>query len=76
MPRRWFDEIGGFDERIPAWEDCLLMWELAWSGRCFSRIPQPLMTYRFAHGKRRERGLQEWDNLVKYISVLREKKYV
>lgn len=72
MPRRWFNEIGGFDENMPSWEDVDLMWRLAWSGRCFQRINQPLMTYRFSSGSRRNKGLDRWDELLSYTKAKKE----
>jgi len=67
FPRHWHDEIGGFDESMSAWEDVLYWYKLAWMGKPFHRIEEPLLTYRFTTGTRREQGLAEWDDLMAYM---------
>lgn len=67
LPRAWHFEIGGFDESMESWEDLLLWYKLAWSGKCFCRIPEPLLVYRFYTGTRREVGRSSWPELVEYI---------
>lgn len=54
VPKAWHEAIGGFDEAMPSWEDVDYFWRLAWSGRCFSRLPKELVMYRFYTGNRRE----------------------
>lgn len=67
LPKAWHDQIGGFDEAMPSWEDVDYWYRLARAGRCFVRVAQPLMTYRFSTGTRRENGRQQWDNLINYM---------
>lgn len=67
IPRAWHNEIGGFDEDMASWEDVDYWYRLARLGRCFVRIPQPLMVYRFNTGERRENGRQQWDKLINYM---------
>ena len=75
MPKSWHDEIGGFDESMVSWEDVLYNWMLAWSGKGFTRIPEPLMLYRFNTGTRRQKGLHNWDSLLYYVKD-KKVKYV
>lgn len=56
VPKEWALEVGGFDEDMPAWEDVLFFLKLAWTGRCFTRIAEPLLAYRYHAGARREEG--------------------
>jgi glycosyltransferase involved in cell wall biosynthesis len=67
VPKAWHYEVGGFDETMESWEDVLYWYKLAWSGKCFVRIPQPLMVYRFNTGTRRQHGLDVWSKLLAYI---------
>jgi len=69
MPRRWFDEVGGFDEAMPSYEDYDLFVRLAKAGKCFCRIPQPLMTYRFMSGSRRDTGYRMKEELFQYMKA-------
>ena len=48
--------IGGFDEKLPAWEDWDLLIKLAINGICGQRVAQPLIVYRLATGMRRKVG--------------------
>lgn len=57
LPKLWFDEIGGYDLALDTWEDVDLHWRLARSGKPFFRVPEPLVTYRFYSGSRRESGM-------------------
>lgn len=67
LPRAWHSEIGGFDESMSSWEDIDYWYRLAWAGKCFCRIPEPLLVYRFYTGTRREIGRQEYANLLEYL---------
>jgi len=66
-PKIWHEEIGGFDERMKSWEDVDYWYRMAWAGKCFTRLPEPLMVYRFYTGERREFGLVNAAELVEYI---------
>jgi len=68
IPKAWHIEIGGFDETMKSWEDVDYWWRMAWSGKCFVHIPRPLMVYRFGTGDRRDIGVANWDELLKYLS--------
>jgi glycosyltransferase involved in cell wall biosynthesis len=63
-PKLWYNEIGGFDESMSSWEDVDYWWRMARAGHCFQRIEQELFVYRFHTGKRRERGLGSWPQLL------------
>lgn len=67
VPKAWHDEIGGFDEKMPSWEDWDYWIRMAKSGKCFIRVDQPLVVYRFYTGSRREKGLQEPADLIQYL---------
>jgi len=67
FPRIWHDEICGFDESMSSWEDVDYWWRMAWAGKMFTRIAEPLMVYRFSTGSRREKGLNEWESLFRHI---------
>lgn len=56
LPKVWFEEIGGFDETMLAWEDVDFFMKLAANGICGQRIHEPLFIYRYQQGKRREYG--------------------
>jgi glycosyltransferase involved in cell wall biosynthesis len=49
-----WERVGGFDEKVPAWEDWDYQLKMAEIGVCGTRIPQPLFTYRKDEGMRRE----------------------
>ncbi len=64
--------IGGFDEKLPAWEDWVLLIELAVAGVCGQRIPQPLLIYRLSTGQRRKVGD---DKEAELLSAIRDRYY-
>ncbi len=53
-PRSAFDEVGGFDEKLPGWEDWDYTVRLGLLGYKGIRVPKPLFTYRYDTGVRRE----------------------
>ena len=67
IPKEWHDEIGGFDESMKTWEDVDYHWRMARAGKCYIRIAQELMVYRFYSGGRREEGLSDWKSVVEYL---------
>jgi glycosyltransferase involved in cell wall biosynthesis len=67
IPTDWHNEIGGFDEDMPSWEDVDYHIRLAQAGKCYYRIPEELMVYQFYSGERREKGRQDHQNLVQYL---------
>lgn len=50
------NKVGGFDEEMVAWEDTDLQMKLAAAGICGTRVPIPLLLYRYSTGQRREIG--------------------
>ena len=67
IPKEWHDEIGGFDENMKSWEDVDYHWRMARAGKCYVRIPEELMVYRFYTGTRRQTGLHDFESLIEYI---------
>jgi len=67
IPTQWHNEIGGFDESMHSWEDVDYHYRMAMRGKPYVRIPDPLMTYRFFTGARRESGRQDHKNLIEYL---------
>jgi len=67
FPRAWHYEIGGFDENMPSWEDVLYWYKMAWIGKCFYRVEEPLMMYKFYSGSRRDKGIENAEELIGYI---------
>jgi len=67
IPKRWIVKAGGFDEDMESWEDVLLFWKVAWAGRCFERLPEALLVYRYSTGKRRDHGFRERRGLLEYL---------
>lgn len=51
-PRRWWEEVGGYDPEMP-WEDWEFSLALAARGYCSRRIEAPLLLYRKHTGMRR-----------------------
>ncbi len=77
IPKEWHDEIGGFDESMDSWEDVDYHWRMARAGKCYERIKEPLVVYRFATGNRREFALPENDGGIVARKLLNymKKKY-
>ena len=68
LPKSWHEEIGGFDEGMPSWEDWDYAIRLAKAGKCFVRVQEPLWVYRlYATTGRRELGRQKSESLVQYM---------
>lgn len=74
VPKSWHDEVGGFDEKMSSWEDWDYYIRLARAGKCFTRIAEPLVIYRFYTGTRREIGLQSYQNLLEYMTDKRKRE--
>jgi glycosyltransferase involved in cell wall biosynthesis len=73
FPKAWHYEIGGFDETMPSWEDVLYWYKMAWSGKCFHRVDEPLMMYKFYSGSRRDKGIELGKQLIDYINLEKSK---
>lgn len=54
IPTAWAREVGGFDEKLPAWEDTDFFLKLAVNGYCGKRLAMPLFTYDYTSGQRRK----------------------
>jgi GT2 family glycosyltransferase len=67
IPKEWHDEIGGFDESMVTWEDIDYHWRMAKAGKCYIRIPEELVVYRFYSGIRRQAGYENWQSVVEYL---------
>lgn len=67
--KHWHEQIGGFDESLPSWEDVDYWWRMARAGIGFHRISRPLMIYRFHTGTRRQEGLERWDELLNLLGA-------
>lgn len=66
-PRTWWREVGGFDETMRSWEDWDYWLRLARAGKCFVRLEEPLMVYRFYSGGRRDEGFRSRLELLAYL---------
>ncbi len=78
FPTAWHEEVGGFDESLPSWEDVLYWYTMARKGKCFTRIAEPLMVCQFHTGSRRDWAHKEseagknWELLIQYIQKVLE----
>jgi len=76
VPKAWHDEIGGFDEGMASWEDVDYWWRIAKRGKCFRRIPEPLVVYHFYTGGRRDLGLEMHQELFQYLIEKHEREEI
>lgn len=60
-PKKYWTEIGGYDEDLPGWEDWGFQLACAERGYCSIRVPLPLFTYRKHTGKRRNGNYGEFE---------------
>lgn len=67
LPRRWHDELGGFDESLKTWEDVDYWWRAAKLGKCFERLQEELVIYRFYTGTRRDIGVSDFKTHMKVL---------
>ncbi len=54
-PTKHWRAVGGWDERVDAWEDWTGHLRLAIAGVCGHHLPQPILTYRVYEGDRMQR---------------------
>ena len=66
VPKVWHDEIGGFDEVVPSWEDWDYWVRLAMAGKPFVHVAEPLVVYLYYTGSRREHGYVLGADLLEY----------
>jgi len=67
VPKMWHNEIGGFDENMPSWEDVDYHWRMARAGHCYIRIADELLVYNFASGARRNLGHDAFQEIYDYV---------
>lgn len=67
MTKQMWQEAGGFDETIEAWEDWDFFIALNAAGYCGVRVPEPLLQYRASTGSRREEMYAKRDELKQII---------
>ena len=56
-----WQQVGGYDPELTAWEDWDFQLKLADAGICGTRYPQPLFTYRMDTGQRRDDNYANFD---------------
>lgn len=56
IPRKWFNEVGGFDESMIAFEDVDFYMKMLVHGFCGVRVSEPLLIYHLQSGFRRIKG--------------------
>jgi len=67
IPRWLFDKIGGWDEKIPGWEDWDFLIAAQHHGACSYAVDEPLFVYRFLSGTQREKAYNNPKSIVEYI---------
>ena len=67
LDKTWHNDVGGFDETLQSWEDCLYLLQLAWAGHDFHMIERSLWVYSFVDGTRREYSVDHQDELMTYF---------
>jgi glycosyltransferase involved in cell wall biosynthesis len=67
LPKTWHEAIGGFDDSMKSWEDWDYQIRLAKAGYCYEHIAERLLVYDFDTGARRQTGIDDPSNLVKYM---------
>lgn len=60
-PKKFWEEINGYDEDLPGWEDWDFQLGIGDRGHCSIRVPYPLFTYRKHLGSRREENYASFD---------------
>ena len=66
-PKQAWQDVGGFDEQLDAWEDWDFAIALAVAGYCGTRVSEPLIYYRMKSGNRREQLYARRDELKELI---------
>lgn len=59
FPTSWHYEIGGFDETMETWEDWDYWIRMAKAGKCFYRVEEELVRYRYYTGTRRGKAASD-----------------
>ena len=71
--KRHHEEIGGFDETMDTFEDVDWHWRQSHFGRCYSRLEEPLVIYRFYTGTRRNAATSDRAVAKKHLEYMLEK---
>lgn len=73
-PKSWWQELGGFDEAMPSWEDWDYWLRMVHAGYKFTCVHEPLMVYCFYTGNRRDlahvqgaNGRYMYEGLIQYL---------
>lgn len=67
IPKAKHDEIGGYDETMPGWEDWDYLIALQAAGVCSYRVPTPGFVYRFRKGTIREDSFEKHEEIIELI---------
>ena len=67
IPKAKHEEIGGYDETMPGWEDWDYLIALQAAGVCSVRVATPGFVYRFRTGTIREDSFAKKDEILKLI---------
>ena len=68
FPTHWHDEIGGFDESMPSFEDWDYWLRMAMAGKPFVRLPEEHVVYLYYSGNRREEGKKIGGELLAFLN--------
>jgi glycosyltransferase involved in cell wall biosynthesis len=61
LTKAGWEQVGGFDETLPSWEDWDFQFACHAKGLCFRRLAAPLWTYRKHTGRRRIENHADFD---------------
>jgi glycosyltransferase involved in cell wall biosynthesis len=66
-PKQAWEDAGGFDEKLQAWEDWDFVISINNAGYCGTRLPMPLFQYRLNSGTRRQSQYEQRELLKQAI---------
>jgi glycosyltransferase involved in cell wall biosynthesis len=76
IPKKWLQQVGGFDETMHTWEDVDLWMKLASKGFCGTRLAEALICYDYNSGTLREQGMEISETVLKPLFRDRYGKYM